>query len=339
MIVTAHGEAHHATAPHFYMDQEVVLSDAIVTDVKFVNPHTYIYVDVGNEEGEIVNWRCETTSVTRLKRTGWTAETLEPGQVITINGTPGRREENLCHVLQLTRDDGTVLILPGRDANTARERAAAAAAVPAQERTGYLPSGQPDLRGPWISPGRNRNLSLPDPTIAGALAAESYKFEFDNPALFCHPTSIVFAWDFAAEVGDVYQEDNRITLQYGYMDLVRTIHLDQSEHPEEIAASVGGHSVGWWEGDTLVVDTVGFEPGVLWPVEGEHLMHSDQLHVVERFEIRSGSRSLVRHYSAEDPLFLQAPLFGENISRPSLEPYVPYDCVELSGENNRRPTE
>src|SRR5688500_20308671 len=57
------------------------------------------------------------------------------------------------------------------------------------------------------------------------------------------------------------------------------LHMNMKAHPPNVKASRAGHSIGRWEGDTLVVDTVGFLPGfITTPVR-----HSNQLHVVERF--------------------------------------------------------
>lgn len=65
------------------------------------------------------------------------------------------------------------------------------------------------------------------------------------------------------------------------MDMVQTVHLGTSEHPTDIVPSTEGHSIGWWEGDTLVVDTVGFSPNTMIPIR--EIMHSHQMHIVERF--------------------------------------------------------
>ena len=148
----------------------------------------------------------------------------------------------------------------------------------------------------------------------------------------------MFALDFAAEINEIHQDDDQITLQYGYMDLTRTVKLNLSEHPNDIVPSVAGDSIGWWEGDTLVVDTVGFEPGVLSPLErGRHVMNSDQLHVVERFKLGPDGQSLLRAYSATDAEYFIGSFAGENTLIPSSDNYVPYNCIELSGKNNQRP--
>ena len=82
IAATTKADGHHATAPHFYMDQEVVLNDAVITEFKFVNPHTYVYLEVMDRLGKTADWRCEMTSVTRLKQRGWTAVSRHP---LTVN--------------------------------------------------------------------------------------------------------------------------------------------------------------------------------------------------------------------------------------------------------------
>jgi hypothetical protein len=74
---------------------------------------------------------------------------------------------------------------------------------------------------------------------------------------------------------------------------------------------------------------------VLIPIVG--LMHSDQMHVVERFSVDPDAKTLTREYRAEDPLYLKSPYTGRDVMRLSREPFVLYNCVELSGQNNIRP--
>lgn len=135
-------------------------------------------------------------------------------------------------------------------------------------------------------------------------------------------------------MNQILQKGNEITLQYGYMDFVRTVHMNAT-HPRTIQPSIGGHSTGTWDGDVLVVDTVGFAPGVLIPLSG--LMHSDQLHVVERFTVDPLAKTLTRAYRVEDPIYLMSPYSRMDVMRFSNEPAAPYNCVELSGSNNLRP--
>jgi len=224
-------------------------------------------------------------------------------------------------------------------------------------RPDRLASGHPNLQGPWVGvgiegrgpggrgadgkkgppgrgPGGRGGPPRPEVTPAGALAAKTYDQPFDDPAIKCDPANILFGWVHDRHVNDLIQKDNEITLKYGYMDFVRTIHMNQAEHPGSIKASRGGHSIGKWDGDVLVVDTVGFSPGVLIPIIG--VMYSDQLHVVERFTFEPSAKTLARSYVAEDPLYLKGPYSGQDMMMLSDEPYVPYHCVELSGKNNIR---
>ena len=337
-VAASNASAHHAIVSNFDLDRDLLLADGVLTEFKFVNPHVYLYLDVTDDQGAVNNWRCEMAAASRLRRRGWTAESLLPRQIISIDGSPARREENVCHVGTIILEDGTTLSeYDGRP--TAEEVAGALVSEDsARARPAYLPNGQPNLRGPWVSTQPSLDVPAVEPTPAGALAAEGRVRHFDSPALRCETTNIVSDWIFERESNDIYQEDDRIILQYGYLDLVRTIHLDQSEHPEGIEPRVTGHSIGWWEGDTLVVDTIGFEAGVLdhldWP---RFRMHSDRWHVVERFEVSDDGRTLTRSYTFNDPLYMQGAFTGQDAHSLTNEPYVPYACEDLSGRNNQRP--
>ena len=89
-----------------------------------------------------------------------------------------------------------------------------------------------------------------------------------------------------------------------------------------------GWSNGEWDGDTLVVDTVGFEPGML----NGRLPHSDQLHVVERFWFDPETRQLRREYTARDPRFLTETVTGSNAMNISGVPYDAEPCEERSAD-------
>ena len=254
---------HHSVGPNFDLAQEIVLMDAVLTEFKFVNPHVYLYIEVPGEDGAIVDWRCEMAAASRLKRRGWTAGTLVPGQTISIDGSPGRREGNVCHVTTITLEDGSTLAeYAGRP--TAAEASTALASDEAiRSRPAYLHNGQPNLRGPWVSTQPSLDMPEIEPTAAGERAGVGLVRHFDSPVLRCQPTNILFDWIFERVTNDIYQDDDIITLQYGYLDIVRKIYLGGAEHPTTLSPSALGHSIGRWEDDVLVVDTIGFEQGVL----------------------------------------------------------------------------
>lgn len=73
-----------------------------------------------------------------------------------------------------------------------------------------------------------------------------------------------------------------IIFQTGGSHSYRTIYMDGREHPKDLAPTYYGHSIGHFEGDTLVVDTVGYNER-MWISNLEGMPHSDQLHTIERF--------------------------------------------------------
>lgn len=78
----------------------------------------------------------------------------------------------------------------------------------------------------------------------------------------------------------------------------RVIHLDGRSHPEDLKPSYHGHSIGHWEGDTLVVDTVGFNEK-MW-IDDVGTPHTDQLHLIERFS-RPNYGTLKYEITVDDP--------------------------------------
>lgn len=197
---------------------------------------------------------------------------------------------------------------------------------------GGPPPGASLRRGGQGGPGGG---SRPEPSDAGIAAASGYEQPYDDPAIQCDIANIIFGWTHDQNVNEIIQTPGAITLKYGYMDFVRTVHMDMREHPRNLPLTRGGHSIASWDGDTLVVDTVALKAGVLIPING--VMFSDQAHVTERFTLDARARVLTREYRVDDPLYLKQPYTGRDVMNASQEPYTPYECVELSGDNNKRP--
>ena len=158
---------------------------------------------------------------------------------------------------------------------------------------------------------------------------------FDNPVLHCESGNIVWDWARQGHINEILQQETQIILRYGYLDLTRTVYLDLQDHPENLVPSLEGHSIGWWDNDSLVVDTTSFLPRVLVPRAA--IMTSSELYVVERFSFDGATGTLVREYTATDPHYLAQPYRGRDIADVSLSSYQPFNCVDLSGENNTRP--
>jgi hypothetical protein len=204
---------------------------------------------------------------------------------------------------------------------------------------GAVPEGTqafPGTRGSAVSQAENpidqfwnQRPSVRPLTAAGIRAIEGFDgASTDNPRLRCEPTNILFDWTFEADVNRIVQEDNQVRMFYGSMGLERTVHLDLREHPRDIVPTRAGHSIGRWEEDVLVVDTIGFEPGIL-SADGR-LPHSAGLRVIERFTLDEAGRALRRTWVAEDPQYFEGQYTGSDVVHASDVPYQPTPCEDLS---------
>jgi hypothetical protein len=101
-----------------------------------------------------------------------------------------------------------------------------------------------------------------------------------DPELKCYlpgiPRAMYMPYPF-----EIVQSTNKIQMAYEFTSTARTIHLDKVEPPPD--DTYMGHSVGRWEGDTLVVDVTRFN-GKNW-FDRAGNFHSDALHLVERYTL------------------------------------------------------
>jgi hypothetical protein len=128
---------------------------------------------------------------------------------------------------------------------------------------------------------------------------------------------------------EIVQTPGRITFLHEVGHNVRRIWLDRP-HPRNVLPTYLGHSVARWEGDTLVVDTLGLNDRT--QIDDEGSSHSDQLHTVERYrKIEDGSK-LELIMTVEDPVTLTQPYSYRRVFhwRPDVRPQE-YVCEE----NNR----
>jgi hypothetical protein len=167
-------------------------------------------------------------------------------------------------------------------------------------------------------------------TARGKAEADAFRMwsPEDNPRLRCRPTSIILDWVFDGAVNRITQEKDRIVINYGLFSFERVIHMNMTEHPANIEPSYSGHSIGRWDGDDLVVDTIGFEPGVI----AAPVRNSDKLHVFERFSLDPKAMTLTRRYVAVDPVYFIDTYFGSDTVLVADVPYEAHPCDELTPE-------
>ena len=100
--------AHHNAASHYLLDQKVTVKGT-VTEFRLINPHARIYFDVVGEDGEVDKWLAEGNASSVLRRRDWTDDSLVPGDVITITGSPARDGGNKLDWESVIKADGTDL--------------------------------------------------------------------------------------------------------------------------------------------------------------------------------------------------------------------------------------
>src|SRR5688500_501968 len=346
--------AHHG-AGLYDMRRNVELEGKL-TRVEFVNPHTYIYFDVVGTDGKVMAMKCETRGAKVLRRSGWSPEMFVRGTSIKVAGHPHREDPTACTVETMTLGDKPTL--------ERYQQLSDAKSVNRAKRPFRLPNGKPNLAGDWAQeqqvlatpPGgrgglvpisqaaaiRAGKLPMPDGpagwfpppvtlTAAGQAAAEALRKRptSENPRLSCQITSILFDWVFDGTINRITQSANVITMEYGASPgLTRTVHMNMKAHPAKVSPSRAGHSIGRWDGDTLVVDTVGFLPGSL----AGTLPHSGKLHVVERFTLNPATLELTRDIVADDPEYFVDKYVDTDSVLPADAPFRVEACKELAPE-------
>jgi carboxypeptidase family protein len=156
--------------------------------------------------------------------------------------------------------------------------------------------GKPDLNGVWL-PSLPRVAVQPEPLPwAEKIAHERQEnFAKDIPSSHCLPlgvtfTGLIFPMKFV--------QTPSLLVVLDEANPTRQIFLDGRAHPKDVNPSFMGHSVGHWEGTTLVVDTVGLNDRTWIDLSG--LPHTEMLHVVERFR-RIDAGHLETEIAIDDP--------------------------------------
>ena len=356
LALAAPAAAHHGGGT-FDNSKELKLTGTF-TGLDLVNPHSWIYFDVVGADGKVTKYRCEMRAATVLRRSGWSQEMFKRGERLTFEGSPDRRDPTSCYL-------NTIVFADGKRVDRYGQLTKGAPPAAAPKRAARRSSGEPNISGDWapeqlvmtdprgrggalvplsrvgeFKPGEGRIggprgaggggprvIQGAELTPAGEKGAEQFTvlFSKNNPRMRCETTSILFDWSFDGPVNRITQNKDTIVLQYGQLGFTRTIHMNMASHPANIKGTRAGHSIGRWEKDVLIVDTVGFAPGVLSPP----ILNSDKLHVVERFALDPDKMLLTRSYTAEDPVYFKGQFTGSDTIGIADLPYKPDPCKEL----------
>lgn len=317
--------AHHSFAPHFDSNKPVSISGKVI-EFEARNPHSYLHIAAVDENGRTQTYVCESHGYTQLSRNGITPQMLKPGAAVRIDGSQSRNDIHRCFFNNVYFPDGRVLNVNGRPE-----------AQPVQ------PSGQAarrDIFGTWLlapMPGRSTSGQQPMMdflTPAGKAAVARYNPFKDDPAFRCDPVAVRRVWGAPGTPLSITREKDRVILRHEWMDVRRIVHLNQREHPKGGPRTSLGHSIGHFEGDTLVIETGNYSAGVLnqyveqpgQPTRG--LLHSAALTSVERVRLDAARQRLVVEISLKDPEFFTRDFDPSTLEyAPSSLKLEPFNCT------------
>ena len=100
--------AHHSLTAEYDTERTVTLTRAI-TEMKWTNPHAWLYINVKDDKGQVQNWAIEFATPNQLYRRGWTREDLPAGSVVTVNGYPSRDKAPRISSIDVKLPDGRTL--------------------------------------------------------------------------------------------------------------------------------------------------------------------------------------------------------------------------------------
>ena len=164
------------------------------------------------------------------------------------------------------------------------------------------------LPGPVVANQLGPVQELPFQPWARALIADRLAHRLE-PHARCKASGVArqFLTPYGVEIVDMPELQRVFIFDVGGPHTWRTVYMDGRTHPAGLEPSYYGHSIGWWEGDTLVIDSIGFNEG-FW-LDRDGLPHTEQLHTLERLT-RTEHDALRYELTVEDPGVYTAPWKG-----------------------------
>lgn len=308
-VCVAHLAAAHHSNAGFDMER-VVAFDGTVLSFEWTNPHVYLTV----RDSAGVVWLVESDATPVMVRSGWSRESFAPGDDVSVRLNPDRRAGR-AHGLLLSVEGPEGLM---SSLNRTGLTAAASAAARAESLFGVW-RGEVTAARTYIA-----TMARHPVTQQGQTAKDAYD-QSSNPTVACitWPTPWLMAgYLYLHELrrdGDVIRYRNEF---YG---AERVIYMDGRDHPENVERTLQGHSIGWWEADTLVVDTVAFADHRSPYAATVGVPAGPRKHVVERFRLSADGTQAIIDFVIEDPDY-----FSEPASAQAIWSYAPhFEMLEL----------
>lgn len=292
--------AHHSQAM-FDTTQEILL-EGTVSRFDWVNPHMYLTVETKGPDGKPALVEGEGLGITQALVDGLNRDALKPGTPIVMRANPNRGGwGKQVRILDITTQDGEIHPFYVSSTKTRKLTPAESLAGKWAPSRAALGAGFGAMRGWSITPA---GLAGQQSLVADGLC-------------FVEPVPFLAVLD---ELRTITLGNDEVLLHFDNTGdhVVRTVYMNQ-QHPAAATPSRHGHSVGHWEGNTLVIDTVAYEPNASG--NGANVPSSANKHTVERLTLTDDRLRLRYEITVEDPEFLSKPgtLVQQWDHRPDLE--------------------
>jgi hypothetical protein len=294
--------AHHSIAAEYDTKKPVTIK-GIITKFDWTNPHVFLFVDVTETGGNVSTWAVEFPSRIELKRDGWTKDSAPIGDTVTIEASAARGGGKAAYGKLVAFANGKKLNAAPAPFPKVSEAAKPAPRWPdGHVRLGRLPGeigywsttpasvmkeeGSPakiDAEGMLANIADAGKVAPFQPWAKGLYEYRQKNLLKDDPMASCLPPGGPRQFQVPYGIRILEQpEKQRVFVMSGGGDRNwRLIHLDDRKHqPDDLVPTYYGDSVGKWEGDTLVIDTLGFNER-FWFTNGG-LPHTENLHLTER---------------------------------------------------------
>lgn len=286
LLLANSASAHHS---HSSLDRNNIQTHrGTVTKYDWRMPHVFIKVMAPNNSGDVVEYSIEVLHPPAMMQRGWRKDSLKPGDQITWEGAADKNPDRAYSGLNwLEKSDGTRLEMDKKSV----------AVEPSTDLTGLWVR---DLRGdkPHYRPPEN----WPYTKVAQKIVDDFH--ESQNPQVSCQNPGPPKATLLPYPMMISRPNNQTIVLNYELRDTPRVIYLDRN-HPAGEPSEIG-HSVGWFEGDTLVVETTNFVADK-WGIH-TGVDSSDQKHLIERFSLSEDGFALQIQMVVTDPVYLSEPV-------------------------------